>query len=403
MSADCVARCLRCNGVLRRTRHDSLTRALALNIAGLGLLAISCLAHLMRVGTFGMYHSATIFSGPRGLNRHGVWELALVVIFMTVLAPLLRLLLITYVLAGLRLPRPPVHLRLAFRWAERIRPWAMIEVYLLAVFVAYSEIPNLVQIEIGVAVYALITLMLVIVASDAVLDRQEVWEEMERCGIPALRVDHEAVAVLGPVGGAVACDSCGLVSLPAHGERAYCPRCGARLEARKPDSVARTWALVIAAAILYVPANVFPVLTFIQFGSGAPSTIIGGARELLNAGLWPLALLVFLASITVPCLKLVGLTFMLVTTQIGSTRQLRERTVLYRIVNTIGRWSMIDIFMESILIALVQFGAVVTIDPGYGAIAFAAVVIITMFGAEMFDPRLMWDAARITREIAESA
>ncbi len=174
----------------------------------------------------------------------------------------------------------------------------------------------------------------------------------------------------------------------------HCPRCGSRLDERKPNSVSRTWALVAAAALLYVPANVLPVLAFIELGSGSPHTIIGGARELLNAGLWPLALLVFLASIGVPCLKVVGLVLLLVTTQIGSAWQLRQRTVLYRVVNTIGRWSMIDIFMESILIALVQFGAVVTIDPGLGAVAFAGVVILTMFAAESFDPRLMWDAAR---------
>ena len=394
MAAGRVARCVRCNGLLRRTRHDPLGRALALNITGLALLAISCTAHLMRVGTFGMVHSATIFSGPLGLSQHGVWELALVIIFMTVLAPLLRLTFLVYVLAGLRLARPPVHLRTAFRWAERIRPWSMIEVYLLAIFVAYTEMPSMVHIEIGVAVYSLIALMFVIVAADAVLDRQAVWEALERRGILDVPVDHAAVAVRGPVGGAVACGICGLVSLPASGGAAYCPRCGGRLEDRKPNSVARTWALVIAAAVLYVPANVFPVLTFIQFGAGAPSTIIGGARELLNDGMWPLALLVFLASIAVPCLKLIGLTLMLLTTRAGTAWQLRERTMLYRIVNTIGRWSMIDIFMESVLIALVQFGAVVTIDPGFGAIAFAGVVILTMFAAEAFDPRLMWDAAR---------
>jgi len=150
---------------------------------------------------------------------------------------------------------------------------------------------------------------------------------------------------------------------------------------------------VVASTVLYVPANVLPVLAFVEFGSGEPHTIIGGARELLNAGMWPLALLVFLASIGVPCLKLVSLVLLLVTTQAGSSWQLRQRTILYRLVSAIGRWSMIDIFMASVLIALVQFGSVVTIDPGLGAVAFAGVVILTMFAAESFDPRLMWDAA----------
>ncbi|HEY6433319.1 MAG TPA: paraquat-inducible protein A [Acetobacteraceae bacterium] len=389
-----VARCLRCDAVLRRTRHDPLGRGLALNLTSLCLLLISCATTLMTVSTLGMFRSATVLSGPFGFGRHGIWELALVVGFMTVGAPLLRLSLLTYVLAGLRMAHPPLHLRSAFRWAERVRPWAMIDVFLLGVFVAYAELPSMVHIEIGVAVFSLIGLMIALVSADAVLDRQAVWEEMERRGLRDAPVDHAAAVATGPTAGACACHICSLVSLPgAHGP-SHCPRCGSRLDERKPNSVSRTWALVAAAALLYVPANVLPVLAFIELGSGAPHTIIGGARELLDGGLWPLALLVFLASIGVPCLKVVGLVLLLVTTQTGSAWQLRQRTVLYRIVNTIGRWSMIDIFMESILIALVQFGAVVTIDPGLGAVAFAGVVILTMFAAESFDPRMMWDAAQ---------
>ena len=147
------------------------------------------------------------------------------------------------------------------------------------------------------------------------------------------------------------------------------------------------------ALILYIPANYYPVLTVVQLDSGAPSTILGGVRELISSGMYPLAALVFFASVAVSLLKLFGLLLLLITTQTGRRTRLRDRAVLYRIVNAIGRWSMIDIFMESILAALVQFGSVVTIDPGIGAVAFAGVVIITMFAAEGFDPRLMWDAA----------
>jgi paraquat-inducible protein A len=165
------------------------------------------------------------------------------------------------------------------------------------------------------------------------------------------------------------------------------------LHARKPDSLARTWALVIAAAILYVPANLYPVLTVMQLGAGQPSTILGGVRELIASEMYPLAALVFFASIAVPMLKLIGLTIMLVATQSGRAGWLRDRTRLYHVVRWIGRWSMIDIFMESLLGALVRFGSVITIEPGIGAVAFCAVVILTMFAAEAFDPRLMWDAA----------
>jgi len=189
-----------------------------------------------------------------------------------------------------------------------------------------------------------------------------------------------------------------------------CPRCGFRLHDRKGGSIQRTWAFAIAAVVLYIPANVYPVLTVVRLGSGEPSTILGGVQELFEIGMWPLAALVFFASVAVPVLKLVGLGILLISTHNGSGWALHDRTVLYRIVDAIGRWSMIDIFMESILVALVQFGQLASVYPGPGAVAFAAVVILTMLSARSFDPRLMWDSAanraereRMERMSAEAA
>ena len=129
----------------------------------------------------------------------------------------------------------------------------------------------------------------------------------------------------------------------------------------------------------------------IQLGSGHPSTILGGVRELLTAGQWPLAAIVFVASVMVPLLKVAGLVILLTSVHVRRRGGLHDRTVLYRIVDVIGRWSMIDVFMASLLVALVQFGALVSVHGGVGAIAFASVVILTMFEARAFDPRLMWD------------
>lgn len=178
-----------------------------------------------------------------------------------------------------------------------------------------------------------------------------------------------------------------------------CSRCGFRLEDRKPSSIQRTWAFSFAAVVLYIPANIYPVLTVVKLGAGQPSTILGGVQELIEIGMWPLAALVFFASVAVPVLKLVGLGILLITTRTGTGWALHDRTVLYRIVDAIGRWSMIDIFMESILVALVQFGTLASVYPGPGAIAFAAVVILTMLAARSFDPRLMWDSARARTEM----
>jgi paraquat-inducible protein A len=163
------------------------------------------------------------------------------------------------------------------------------------------------------------------------------------------------------------------------------------LHKRKPESLTRTWALLLAAALLYIPANLLPVMTVVYFGAGEPSTIISGVLELGAAGMWPLAALVFFASILVPVLKLIGLTYLLLSIQFGWLTRLRDRTRLFRIIEQIGRWSMIDVFMIGILSALVNLGSIATIVPGLGAVCFCAVVIITMFASLSFDPRLMWD------------
>jgi paraquat-inducible protein A len=247
-----------------------------------------------------------------------------------------------------------------------------------------------VTIHLGTGIFALFVLTFVMVWADGALDRQAIWEGLDRSasadGSPSGLPAHEVAT------GAIGCESCDLVSIPKPGH-AHCPRCGSALHGRKPNSMMRTWALVLAAAILYVPANLYPVLTVMQLGAGAPSTILGGVQELISSRMYPLAALVFFASIAVPMLKLVGLTVMLVSTQTGRVGWLRDRTRLYHFVRWIGRWSMIDIFMESLLGALVRFGSVITIEPGIGAVAFCAVVLLTMFAAETFDPRLMWDAA----------
>jgi len=196
--------------------------------------------------------------------------------------------------------------------------------------------------------------------------------------------------------GLMGCHGCGLLLRKRHvGPRQSlrCPRCAAPVHDRKPDSVQRTAALVFTAAVLYVPANVFPIMTVVSFGKGQSDTILSGVVHLAHGGMISLAILVFFASVLVPVLKLVGLSFLLWSVHRGWRWRARDRTFLYRIIESVGRWSMIDIFMISILVALVKLGNVATIETGLGATCFAAVVVITMFASMSFDPRLIWDAA----------
>ncbi len=328
---------------------------------------------LMKVSTAGIVHETTIHSGPLELVRHGLWPLAIAVAFTTAFAPLIKFAGTLYVLVGLRMRTMPPNLRGVFIIARRMGTWAMLEVLLLGVFVAYTKLGDLVTIELGPAVYALGILTVVIVWAEVSLDPQAVWEEIERRG--QTHAPMPAVAPLEYRPGAAGCEECKLVCVPADHD-GHCPRCGARVHERKarqsqPDAGARP-----RRRHPLHPANVYPVLTVIQLGSGAPSTIMGGVEELVSSKMYPLALLVFFASVLVPLFKLIGLIGMISVTSLPATAEtagvfLRQRTKLYFIVAWIGRWSMVDIFMESLLGALVQFGRAVTIDPGMGALRSA--------------------------------
>jgi paraquat-inducible protein A len=196
--------------------------------------------------------------------------------------------------------------------------------------------------------------------------------------------------------GLVACSVCHLLcpaTPPGRAARASkCPRCGATLHSRKPDSIARTWALLIAAGIFYIPANVLPMTTVTSLGRTQSDTIMSGVVYFVQSGSWPIALVIFLASVFVPLFKLFILSYLVLSVQHRSHYRPKDRTRLFLITEAVGRWSMLDIFVVTILVALVNLGALATIQAGPAALYFAAVVVITMLAAMSFDPRLIWDA-----------
>jgi paraquat-inducible protein A len=194
--------------------------------------------------------------------------------------------------------------------------------------------------------------------------------------------------------GLVSCESCHLLSRAAGAdEPGFCRRCGEELEARRAASIETTWALLISAAICYVPANLLPVLNTTTPSGSDGDTIMGGVVFLYSSGSWPLALVVLIASVMIPLGKLASLAYLLITVQRGSVRSNRQRTRLYRTVVFIGRWSMLDVFVDTFTVALVQLQPLMSVAPGPGVAFFAAVVVLTMLAAESFDPRLIWDSA----------
>jgi paraquat-inducible protein A len=192
--------------------------------------------------------------------------------------------------------------------------------------------------------------------------------------------------------GVLPCAQCGLLCRAGGADASVaCPRCGTALHARKPNSVARTWAFLIAAAILYVPANLLTVMRTDSLFGGEDHTILGGVVELWNDGSWDLAAIVFIASIVVPILKMLVLAVLAITVQRHSHWRRHERARLYRMLDAVGHWSMLDVYVVALLVGLVRFRGIAEVLPGPGIAAFGAVVVLTLLSSMSLDPRLIWD------------
>ncbi|MGC1887544.1 MAG: paraquat-inducible protein A, partial [Stellaceae bacterium] len=389
--------CRRCGRRLWRSPLGTLDRPLAYAAAAIILFGLVNTFALFEIGFVGDHRSGMIISGAIQLTRYSpaIAGVGVLVALISIIIPALTLVLIFAVLARLvsairGKARARLGLAGGWRLALRLRPWSMLDVYLLGAVVAYTRLRRLADVVVGAGGYALAALVFVQVLIEQSLGRQRVWHAI---GDPAQ---------YGPKPGKpwILCLDCELVTAvhtTGSDGRRRCPRCGARLAPRRPGSLATTAAFTLASYILYLPANVLPVLTITRFGRTEPYTILGGVRDLAAAGLWPLALLVLFASIIVPVLKLAGLSWFLIAIRLRSARLLRERTAFYRLIDFIGRWSNIDVFMISIVSALLQFGILTTVDPGTGIASFAAVVALTMIATRAFDPRLTWDAAAEVR------
>jgi paraquat-inducible protein A len=372
-----TAMCRRCDSTLAGPATGRVESPLALATGALVLLLASIVWPIMTVSSLGATRQSWLETCVSALWNQGFVSLASLVAAFTIALPCAYLLMLMWVLFALRFELGGPLGRL-FRWVQHLRPWMMIEVYLVGCFVAYSRIKVVSTIEIGVGGWCLLGASLLFLLTLTQLDERTVWA--------ALPVN----AALGKGKDTIACTVCDLIVTGAV-EGGSCPRCAATLHVRKPNAMIRTTALVVAGFLLYVPANIIPVLTTVRLGRSDENTILSGVLELVQNDLWPLAIIVFSASIILPLLKLCGLTWMLIATRLRSRRLLIGRTRFYRMIDLVGRWSNIDVFAVSVLIAALRFGALTEVHAGNGLVAFAAVVLITMAATSVFDTRLMWD------------
>lgn len=372
--------CTICKGDLEKTNGRSITAALACSIAVFLLLIPANALPLISVGLFGMQARNIIGDGIAVLwTQHWVLISGCTVLFVIVFPFIIYGLLIA-VLGALWLGYRPAWVAPAFRWAMWLELWGMVDVFLLASFVGYYRLIHLgqahISIDMGGACFMAAGFLTMV--SRAALDRRTVWRA----------IGPEAEVPAGEE--TLSCTTCDLVQ-PASREGHRCPRCGATLRARKQDAMPRTAALLVAALILFFPANILPMNISMQLGHEQSYTIFTGVRDLFENGLWPLGALVFCTSIVIPFGKIVLLGWCVASVWSGSTTRLVAKTEIFRLVAEAGRWSKTDPFTIVFFVPLVHFGGLATDSAGWGATAFMAMSVLTMLASATFDPRLMWD------------
>lgn len=394
LTAPARAHCARCNAPLYRAVNHGVERPLALALAAFGLFLLAHAFPFLSLNIEGRTEQNLVVSGIQTLFDQGMYDLAVLVALTSVAFPLITISALLWLTLPLKLgARSVPGAGQIYRLMHVIGPWSLLAVFMLGALVAFVKLQDLANVIPGVSMYAFVALMLAATAANASFVPQFLWpadKDTHTWYVPDVAVGRTAHEV-----GLLGCHVCNAltpVDSVTHG--AACHRCGVALhEQRKANSLKRTWALVIAAAIMVIPANVYPVMTVVQLGRGEPSTIMSGVAALIEGGMWGLAMIVFVASIVVPLAKLAMLVYLLLSVQRRSAWRPADRTRLYRVTEVVGAWSMVDIFLVAILSALVKLDALATIDPGIGASYFGAVVVLTMFAAQSFDPRLIWDHA----------
>lgn len=373
--------CGRCDTELERTSGRSLDAALACATATFLLLIPANLLPFLTTSTLGVSRQSRLLSSAHAMWTEGWPLLGVVIGLFVVVLPILRFGLLTLVLGSLRLGRRPAWQGRAFRAANALQTWAMPDVFLLGLWIAYARLSATIFTVVGPGGQCFILGGVMALCTRATLDKAAVWR--------AIAPDRAVQAIAD----AVSCPACELV-LPGEFKGARCPRCRERVHARTRNSLVRAAALTLGGLIFYLPANLYPMATLPVGLKPESYTVLQGVGDLARAKLVGLALLVFTASFAIPILKLCGMSVVILSVLRRSGRGLKLKTRLYTVIDEIGRWSMVDPFVIACFVPVTGYNALLYGRAEPAAPCFTAVVILTILAARQFDPRLIWDAAR---------
>ncbi|MBO1256179.1 paraquat-inducible protein A [Alteromonas sp. 5E99-2] len=344
------AQCPRCTNTLSQYLNDNKEKALSFALAALVFLALSLPYKFLSFSASGQQREIDLPSGLQTLAELDFYPLALVTALLTLFIPAIVLLGIISLNGCRVINKKPTWLIPTFKMVKLLLPWSMAEIFLVGTLVSLVKIADMATLDVGMSFIAFCLFIVCMTATLYFYDSTEFSDWLDEASLPPNPITHLS----------------------------------------RQKSIQQTWALLFTATLLYIPANTLPIMHTQFFGSIEPSTIIGGVIKLWHTGSYPIAIIIFLASVAIPIAKLIVLAWLNWSIQTQSEELHCRRALAYQLVEWVGRWSMIDVFVVAVLVALIQLGGTISIFPGYAALAFCAVVFFTMLAAITFDSRLIW-------------
>ncbi len=386
--------CPRCGHTLSRHLPEQERRPIAYGFAAIIMFVLSNAFTFMSFSAKGVGQEMTFLQCITTLVDQGYLFLGAVLSLTLIGLPLVYMGSIMLVLWRVDKDLHSNALRSLGRLLCRIKPWLMVDVFLIGVLISLVKLMGMADIKMGLSFWAFVGYTLLLIKMISSLDRMWLWQRLFGPSEPhGVTVDDDEASAKSA--GLVGCHICGALSEAGADS---CKRCGEHLHSRKPGGLNRTWALLFTSIILYVPANLYPIMDTVFLGDDSPSTILGGVLVLWAMGSYPIAAVIFFASVVVPLVKILALLWLCYMVQRGQGTSPLGKLKLYRMTEFVGRWSMIDVFVVAILAGLIRLDNLMTIYPGPAAVAFAGVVLVTMVAAMSFDSRLIWDLQQGERE-----
>ncbi|MBM9511794.1 paraquat-inducible protein A [Desulfogranum marinum] len=397
-----AALCPRCNELLHRDKHNSIVKTFSLSLTALLLYIPALFLPLLTMGILGTESSSSIIYAIFSLFVQQQFFVGFIVLLTAVIFPFFTLLSLCVVSFGLLTDHQKKWMPWMFRHYNHLREWAMTDVFLVGILITIIKMAHSAEINLNLGFFCFVFLVVVTIASQTASDRKLFWSLLEpTCAKTSPSPPDPLTSPGSNSRGAshLVCHTCHKIvwsdneNTPSHSK---CPRCGEKLHHRKKNSIMRTWALLCTAVLFTFPANILPIMEVEYFGVPERSTILDGIVYFFQDGSYGIGIIILTASILVPLFKIIGLSIILLSIHFQWHTGLRRKTTMFRLIEFIGRWSMLDIFVIALLCTLVQFGFLSTISTAPAAFYFTCVVVSTMLAAVTFDTRLLWDNCEST-------